>query len=77
MENKFTKTNDKLTLEMEYSLFDMLGKSMAKAITSGELSPKEAGQMILSSDLSTLGVTEDDKKQYISNLMKGTNISGY
>jgi len=71
------KDRSQLKIGAEYSMFDMLGKHISDAISNGEISPAEAGRMILSSNLKSLEMSEDDQKQYLNNLLKGTNLSGY
>ena len=67
---------NKLKMQMKNNLFDMIGKRISDAINEGTISPADAGRMILSANLDE-SVSSDDEKQYISNLIKGTNISGY
>ena len=63
--------------QIEHNLFDMLGKKISDAINKGMISPDEAGKMILSTDFDSLSVSPNDEKQYISNLMRGSNLSGF
>tara|TARA_R100000458_G_C8110854_1_gene133683 strand:+ start:136 stop:348 length:213 start_codon:yes stop_codon:yes gene_type:complete len=67
----------KVNIKMEDTLFAMIGKRFSDAMQSGEISPEDVSNLILSSDLSSLKLSDVDERQYISNLVNGSNISGY